>query len=697
MKKLFIGVVVLCYSVWAWGMAGEPVSVEPELHPPVSISDTRFTKHTLAPLNSATANTITVGDKVVGAFKDKAFYDGLGREVNFRGFNVSGSVKLAESGFKPFRNTQDAKQGFNLLKQKVGSNVVRFTIAWEGVHTAPDTIDKAYMTEIVSQMKQAIRHGMYVYIDYHSDLYSRHTFTQDSANTGNGAPKWIVDGGHYGKDSCGLPCLVVWSAHKLNDESVRSAMRAFWLNAPISTEKGTRYVQEEFLWQVGEMAKFVKANLTPEEYVYVLGVEPLNEPFEAGLKELGLNTYREFDNLMLWPFYERMRAKLDQVGWGDKWVFAEPMVFWSSVTGVLAPATGGGYLDKKLGDGFVFAPHFYDQGRQGVNDFSVAKNGAYFENFKWIRDEARFLNLPTMITEFGMWVGDRGKADNSRIINNAYQSIEISDVERTKDINQNTKKTVEKDRHVDLYTPLISATQWQWDIYYDNHKEFQNGNPDKLKTQHDAWNGEKYSVIKNYGADYNVKAHLIERVYPRRIQGDLINFSYNAQVTDADNKPLNWTGLKFTDLKNEEQGIKNETIYFKDKKFALAIWRGNSSTAPTEIYIPRHFDVNQMLLITNNAIFNKTLKQSYAPRNTRNEVLITKDSRELSNAGQRLFIWNDDANENTELHFALIAEAVNMSEQELISLQNAIKQHLTQGKNPIYLTGDMTHAGYVKE
>lgn len=690
MKKLFIGVYVFCYSVLAWGMASEPLPVEPDLHPPVSISDASFAKHSLEPLRASSANTITVGDKVVGEFKDKAFYDGLGREVNFRGFNVSGSVKLVESGFKPFRNTQDAKQGFNLLKQKVGSNVVRFTIAWEGVHTAPDTIDKAYMTEIVAQMKQAIRHGMYVYIDYHSDLYSRHTFTQDSANTGNGAPKWIVEGGHHGKDNCGLPCLVVWSAHKLNDETVRSAMRAFWLNAPISTEKGVRYVQEEFLWQVGEMAKFVKAHLTPEEYVYVLGVEPLNEPFEAGLKELGLNTYREFDNLMLWPFYERMRAKLDQVGWGDKWVFAEPMVFWSSVTGVLAPATGGGYLDKKLGDGFVFSPHFYDQGRQGVNDFSVARNGAYFENFKWIRDEARFLNLPTMITEFGMWVGDRGKADNSRIINNAYQSIEITDVNRT----NNSKK----DRYVDLYTPLISATQWQWDIYYDNHKEYQNGNPNQLKTKFDAWNGEKYSVIKNYGADYNVRANLIERVYPRRVQGDLINFSYNAQVRDADDRLLNWTGLRFTGLHNGEQGIKNNTVYFKDKKFALAIWRDNASTAPTEIYIPRHFDLNQMLVITNHAIFNKSLKQQNEPSNTRNEVLITKDGSELANAGKRLFIWNDEAKSvSSSLHFALIAEGVNMSKQELISLQQAIKQHLERGENPIYLTGQMTHSGYVSE
>ena len=36
------------------------------------------------------------------------FFDNCDREAHFRGFNVSGSVKLKETGFLPFKNTKDA-------------------------------------------------------------------------------------------------------------------------------------------------------------------------------------------------------------------------------------------------------------------------------------------------------------------------------------------------------------------------------------------------------------------------------------------------------------------------------------------------------------------------------------------------------------------------------------------------------------
>ncbi|WP_067516212.1 hypothetical protein [Endozoicomonas ascidiicola] len=31
-----------------------------------------------------------------------------------------------------------------------------------------------------------------------------------------------------GKDDCGFPCLLTWSAHKQSDSSVRNAMKSFW-------------------------------------------------------------------------------------------------------------------------------------------------------------------------------------------------------------------------------------------------------------------------------------------------------------------------------------------------------------------------------------------------------------------------------------------------------------------------------------
>ncbi|MGD8910835.1 MAG: ricin-type beta-trefoil lectin domain protein [Chromatiales bacterium] len=644
------------------------------------ISSSQY-KHDLSFDSDASAHRIVKGSKTFNGTTDRIFRDALGREATFRGFNVSGEVKLLESGFKPFKNTADAATSFNALGQMNGANLVRFTLAWEGVHTAPDVIDYAYLDEIIAQMKEAIRNKIYLVMDYHSDLYSRHTFTQNSKNTGNGAPGWIVNGGSHGTDGCGLPCYMSWSAHKLSDPAVRSAIRSFWLNDDIVTNSGIRQVQNEFIWQIGKVAEYIKLKLTTEEFDYVLGFEPINEPFDGGIEELGIDNYDEFDNLILWPFYERVRAEMDANGWGDKWVFAEPLVFWSSQAGIFAPATGGGYLDYKPGEGFVFAPHFYDQGRMGTNDWSVARNGAYFNNLDLIRDEARFLDLPIFLSEFGMWLEGYGHTDTERIVNATYQGMEISD------------RNHGKDRFADFYTPVVSGTQWHWDYYYDNHYEFHNSNPDELRTEDDAWNGENFSIINNYATGYNVDQYLVERIYPRRIQGDLMHFHYNAMVRDQAGEELCWGSIRLdlVDLFENRE-------YFRCKKFAIAVWRGRNADAPTEIFLPRHMDVTSMLIVTEAVIKNKTLAVSTEVTGESNEVMVTADPGKINGSGKRLLVW-DDGNQGEDantLHYVLIVEnATDLNDDDLVELQAALTQRIQQEKHsPVYLSGTMTHSGY---
>lgn len=641
----------------------------------------RQCKHDLSFDQDSSARRIVKASKTVNGVTDRVFHDALGREVTFRGFNVSGEVKLLESGFKPFKNTADAAAGFNALGEMNGANLVRFTVAWEGVHTAPDVIDYAYLDEIIAQMKEAIRNRIYLLVDYHSDLYSRHTFTQNSGNTGNGAPGWIVNGGDHGTDSCGLPCTLAWSAHKLSDPAVRSAIRSFWLNDDIVTSSGIRQVQNEFIWQIGKVAEYIKQNLTTEEFDYVLGFEPINEPFDGGIEELGINSYDDFDNLILWPFYERVRAEMDANDWGDKWVFAEPLVFWSSLAGVFAPATGGGYLDYNPGEGFVFAPHFYDQGRMGTNDLSVARNGTYFDNLDLIRDEARFLDLPVFLGEFGMWLEGYGHTDTERIVNATYQGMEVSD------------RNHGKDRFADFYTPVVSGTQWHWGYYYDNHYEFQNGNPDELRTEDDAWNGEDFSVISNYATGYNVDQRLVERIYPRRIQGDLMHFHYNAMVRDQAGEELCWGAIRL-DLDDRFENRE----YFRCKKFAIAVWRGRNADAPTEIFLPRHIDVTKLLVITEAVIKNRTLTVSTEVTDNLNEVMITADPGKVSDSGKRLLVWddNDEGEDADTLHYVLIVDdATDLDTDDIVELQAGLTQRIQQEKSsPVYLPGKMTHSGY---
>ncbi|MGM0564762.1 MAG: ricin-type beta-trefoil lectin domain protein [Pseudomonadota bacterium] len=658
---------------------GEPAEPDPGTSDPVDTGGESI-EHSLDFDSDPLARRIEWGSKSFGEQSDQVFRDGLGREVVMRGFNVSGKVKLADSGFKPFKNTADADASFSALGKQVGANLVRFTVAWEGIHTAPDTIDYAYLDAVVAQMKEAISRRMYIVVDWHSDLYSRHTFTEQSDTTGNGAPGWIVEPGNHGTDDCGLPCDLTWSAHKQSDSAVRSAMRDFWLNADIETQAGTRQVQSEFLWHLGETAAYIQQELSADELDYLLGFEPFNEPFDGGLDELGVADYDAFDNDILWPFYERVRDELDSHGLNDKWVYAEPMVFWSSLVDVIAPATGGGYLDYKPGDGFVFAPHFYDQGRMGINNFSVARNGTYFENIDKIRDEARFLELPIFLGEFGMWLEGHGHTDTERVVNATYQAMELSD------------RNTGKDRFADFYVPTVTGTQWQWDYYYDNHYEFQNGNPDELRTEDDAWNGENFSVIRDYATGYNVDPKLVERVFPRRTQGDLMQFYYSAKVHDRAGERLDWGSLRLS-----LDGVFADREYFRDLPFALAVWRGRNADAPTELFIPRHMPAENLLVLTERTIKNKTLSVQSEPADIANEVLLTNDPDRGTGGGHRLLVWDDsDTGETDEsVHFALVVHGEHgLSTAELGELQDALVATLSDHKSPVYLPGRMTHGGY---
>ncbi|EOQ87193.1 glycoside hydrolase, family 5 domain protein [Leptospira yanagawae serovar Saopaulo str. Sao Paulo = ATCC 700523] len=198
-------------------------------------------------IDSSEERELSVTNKSYGDWIDAIWIDGLGREVSFRGFNVSGNVKLAEHGFKAFRNANDAEEAFKGLSKTTGSNMIRYTIAWEGVHPEVDTFDESYLNEVVTQIKKATSKRIYVLVDYHQDLFSRNLFNQNSWHTGNGAPLWITKNGNYPKEYCGIVCAS-WSQNNLTNEAIRRAFRNFWNNAPVNTSAGVRYMQTKYLW-----------------------------------------------------------------------------------------------------------------------------------------------------------------------------------------------------------------------------------------------------------------------------------------------------------------------------------------------------------------------------------------------------------------------------------------------------------------
>ncbi|MFE2225583.1 cellulase family glycosylhydrolase [Streptomyces kronopolitis] len=639
------------------------------------------------------AARISVGDKTVvqdlgplgkASVTDKVFRDGTGREVSLRGWNTSGETKIAEAGFKPFKTTADAAAAFQQMRNLTGANTVRFLISWEGVNPRPGVIDHDYLDKVAAQIKEATSRGLYVLLDWHQDLYSRHLWHKDSWFTGNGAPRWAVPGG---KEYCGVVCPH-WAMNLQTNELIRSAYRSFWKNTPITdldspagplpagTPAEQTRVQDAFVWQMTQALDYLSPQLHTEDRDHFLGVDPFNEPADGGV--VG-SDWSRFDNDFLWPFYQRVRKVMNDTGFSTQQVFAEPLVFWNSQAGVFAPATGGHYLKQKPGPGFVFNSHFYDSGRMGPNPDGV-DNNTYLPQLQDVRNEARYLGIPMFLSEYGMWLNGIGAKDTDRIIKATYQGMEQSD----------QWKAANGPNRIDPYTPLISGTQWHWDIYHDKHHETMNGNPDKVLTKGDGWNDENFSVVdKGSGpVSFTVDPANTERVYPRAVQGDLMNFTYNDMAKDGWKTPLDWYGLA-------PQGT--DSHYFQGKKFALVTWRSRHSAAPTEIALPPGFDPASTAVITEKTTRFGFGAQDETPKNLPDEVLLTQDSgTDASTArGHRLMVWDDPETGETDdtWHYAVVVADPSASDRaDLTRIQSQLNRSIVRDhKNPVELLGKLDH------
>jgi hypothetical protein len=149
------------------------------------------------------------------------FRDPDGRYLYLNGVNLSGSTKvpattnpISYTG-KPFP-LDEADWNFRMLR-KLGFNTVRLLVIWEGIEPyAKGDYDLEYLDYIEKVVAKAYEYGIYVLVDFHQDMYSRHLFTlyNDGTNGnaltdekeqtlaapfgynnrigGDGAPEWAV-------------------------------------------------------------------------------------------------------------------------------------------------------------------------------------------------------------------------------------------------------------------------------------------------------------------------------------------------------------------------------------------------------------------------------------------------------------------------------------------------------------------------
>lgn len=249
--------------------------------------------------------------------------DQQGRTLLLRGPNLSNSNKRPDATGKFIPDWIDGEVFADIAAR--GFNSVRFLLVWEAIEPEPGVYDEAYLDRVEEIVHMAEAHGIYLILDMHQDLFSR-------AYGGDGAPAWVLP-------DWPIP-YEPWSPWFINyiRPVVLLAFDRLWRD------------RDDVQLRFRECWAAVARRFRDEPAV--VGYDLLNEPYPG----TWLLTPDRFDREALGPFcaslIERIRAEDP-----ESLIFFEPSAL---RTNVLAPFGFPSALPADLGEGLVFAPHFYD-------------------------------------------------------------------------------------------------------------------------------------------------------------------------------------------------------------------------------------------------------------------------------------------------------------------------------------------------
>jgi hypothetical protein len=559
--------------------------------------------------------------------RDGRFTDAHGREIVLRGYNVSGETKLAENKGLPFASVADARTSATALRALGGGNTVRFLLSWAYAEPERGRVDTAYLAAATDQMKAFLDAGIRVYPDFHQDLYSRHLFDTDSWYTGDGAPKWAVDAGNYPDESCGI-CLF-WGQNITQNEAVKRATHDFWHNA--------HGVQDAFLATAQKTMAYLQQHLGADQFKGIAGFDPYNEP-HAGAYDSG-QTSRAWEKDVLWPFYEKFRARMDAAGWRDKPAFVEPNLFWNA--NLDFQKQEGGLLDAgKLGPRYVFNTHFYDQKAiSGVFMWGKAADGQYAGDFRTVRDRAAAAQTAAVVSEFGHPLAGNVSDKAPTVLKAMYQALDS----RLKGADWWSDPAASG--------PVLSGSQWQWDIYNGRHRELMNGNPDKVLTTGDAWNDEDLSAVRLDDSGkpaLRQDARLLDRLYPSATAGRTVGFTYEDRSRDG-STTLTWNPVP--------DSLPNVQRLVGSGQYGLLLWRSDGGSAPTELHLPASFPTASTTVVSD-------LGTVHAPPAYTSATPVAVAQEPGGTGSRRLLLT---APESGGLHYALVTNGATAPSGELLA------------------------------
>lgn len=195
-------------------------------------------------------NTISVSGK--------RLVDEYGRERIFNGLNfVYKGVEKDENGVVRYK-TDITEERLVALKEK-GVNIIRLGLTWAGIEPEMGEYNLTYLDEYKEILKLCEKHEIYVFIDWHQDLFSNFCCL-----SGDGAPKWACK--HTKKSR---PHKIIWAEAYFFYQDIHKSFDDFWTNADLDG-RGLRDRYCDMLTFTVDYLKDCNA---------VIGYDIFNEPF----------------------------------------------------------------------------------------------------------------------------------------------------------------------------------------------------------------------------------------------------------------------------------------------------------------------------------------------------------------------------------------------------------------------------------
>ena len=298
--------------------------------------------------------------------------DTHGRTVLLRGINAGSRAKM------PPHLPWDAQSlGDDDLDEKMarfydfpadwGMNVIRLTLFWEAVEPGRGQYNETYLDRVEQQLKAAAAREIYVFVDFHQDLFSR-------VLGGSGAPAWALPDPEI--EPIPLDDPGWFMRYFMGDDNVDAAFDRFWAN-----NDGVQDAYQAMVLHVVERVK---------DHPNLIGIDLMNEP-AAGAQ--GKEDYGVWFAQALEPFYEGLgRAILQSAP--ELIVIVEPTSMEAGGSDL------GAALSRPDVDPLIFAPHYYNRIQFIIGEYSGDITDIEEELGHWDETGAQF-NTPVLLSEYG--------------------------------------------------------------------------------------------------------------------------------------------------------------------------------------------------------------------------------------------------------------------------------------------------------